>query len=58
MKFVANAHVRITGARLSQAIEAPNIRKAATLGQEWALENDLVYDGIETPQEHSERTNA
>jgi hypothetical protein len=58
MKFVANGHVRETGARVAQQIEAPNPKKAASIGQTWASENDLVYDGIETPDEHAQRTRA
>lgn len=50
-EFVANGHVRITGAKLTQDIVAPNIKKAAAIGQEWAHENDLVYDGVETAAE-------
>lgn len=55
-RYIANGHVRITGGRMTAPIQAPNVRKASTIGQEWARENDLVWDGIETEEEHEQRT--
>lgn len=55
MKFVAKGHVRETGGRLTQIIEARNERHAITIGIEWARENDLVLDGVETQKEHDAR---
>jgi hypothetical protein len=55
MEFIANAHVRETGARLTEPIEAPNIRRATAIAQEWASENALTCNGVETAAEHEER---
>lgn len=58
MKFVANGHVHETGKRLTEIIEATNASKARILAQHWTFENGLVFDGIETQDEHNARTGA
>lgn len=55
MRYYARGHVAINGARLEREIQAPNARKASDLGQMWASDNDLVFDGVETEEERDAR---
>lgn len=47
MKFLAKAHVQITGGKMEQLIEAPNEVKAVIIAKDWAFENDLVLDRVD-----------